>query len=153
MPKPSTAATAVLNAVSKIMPDSQKVIRQTIEIPEPLFAKYEDAAIKNGRTVEEEISLRLKKCVDHDAIQPLYFDDDQRKALELATGWSARDANAVIGRLNEVSRFTVCDFDIEIPARLRTRLQSRVFRGQTFEDVIRKEVIQGLERFAGVRPY
>lgn len=122
-------------------------------ISEYLYDEYSKQAIARGEEVETTMANRLSRCLNHTANSPLYFNDEQRNELERATGWAANEPAKVIARLHEVSSITVEDIKVEIPVRLRTRLESRVFRGETFEKVMRREVLLALEKFAGTRPY
>ena len=124
-----------------------------LNVSEYVFDEYSKQAIAKGEEVENTMANRLGRCLNHTANSPLYFNDEQRNELQRATGWSATDPAKVIARLREVSSVTLEDIKIEIPVRLRTRLESRVFKGQTFESMIRKEVLEALEKFVGIRPY
>ena len=124
-----------------------------LNVSEYVFDEYSKQAIAKGEDVETTMANRLGRCLTHTANSPLYFNDEQRNELQRATGWSATDPTKVIARLREVSSVTLEDIKVEIPVRLRTRLESRVFRGNTFESMIRKVVIESLEKHVGIRPY
>lgn len=156
MPKSATAErpstlTNAANAVKSLNPLS--TARVSLTVSEYVYNEYAKQAEARGETPEVVMQNRLSRCANHTANSPLYFNDAQKKELEQATGWMADTPEKVIARLREVSSVEVCGIVIDIPARLRTRLESRVFRGQTFESMVTKEVIQALERHVGIRPY
>lgn len=141
----------IAEQVKSLNPLSSVQVR--LNVSEYVFDEYSKQAIAKGEDVETTMANRLSRCMAHTANAPLYFNDEQRNELQRATGWSATDPTKVIARLREVSSVTLDDIKIEIPVRLRTRLESRVFKGQTFESMVTKEVIQALERHVGIRPY
>ena len=124
-----------------------------LEMSEKLYQEYEEMGGKSGRSAEEEISERLKRCKEYTANRPLYFNDAERSEMEKLTGGHlAKSPETVLARLRTAMSIVVEDVTITINQRLLQRLSSRVFRGQTMEGVIEKVVIEALERHAGMRP-
>lgn len=124
-----------------------------LEMSEKLYQEYEEMGGKSGRSPEEEISERLKRCKEHTANRPLYFNDAERSEMEKLTGGHlAKSPETVLARLRTAMSIVVEDVTITINQRLLQRLSSRVFRGQTMEGVIAKVVLEALERHAGMRP-
>lgn len=124
-----------------------------LELPEKLYEEYERMGGISGRSAEEEIAERLKRCQKHTASRPLYFNDEERGELERLTGGHlAQSPEVVLGRLRTAMSIVVEDVTIVINANLLQRLSTRVFRGQTMEGVITKVVKEALERHCGMRP-
>ena len=124
-----------------------------LELPEALYEAYERHGSRSAREPEAEMLERLKRCKDHVANRPLYFNDAQRSELEhLSGGHITKSPDALIKRLANACSIEVGDVKITIDQRLAQRLSTRVFRGQTIEGNIKKVVIEALERDCGMRP-
>lgn len=134
--------------------EQQKItrVRIVLDLPDDLCDHYASQAESHGRTLEAEMADRLRRTKDYTAQRPLYFDDDQRAQIERATGHLAMTEGQVLNRILRTLAVKVASIKVVIPARLQERLRSRVFRGHTFEEVVAREVIAGLERYAGLRP-
>lgn len=130
----------------------EKIVRMTIELPESLVKHYEEQGEAWGRTPEHEIATRLHRCRTYVATSPLYFTDDERRELESALGHNCTNPGVVLQQLKHAVTLQVGEVKIELPPNLQQRLRSRVFRGQTYQAVITKQVIDGLKRFCGLLP-
>lgn len=128
------------------------ITRITIELPTSLILHYEDQGIAWDRTVEHEIASRLQKCKNYVSTSPLYFTDDERRELESALGHNCSNPGVVLQQLKHAVTLEVGEIKIELPPNVQQRLKSRVFRGQDYATVVRKQVVDGLKRFCGLLP-
>lgn len=127
-------------------------VKFKMELPESLFNAYEVQATEHGRSLEDEIEERLKLCQDYTSARPLYFTDADRVVLEKTFGHVLAKPSQVLSRLSALLNLRVGNISIDLPERLQERLRTRVFKGSTYEQVVKREVIQGLERYCGLRP-
>ena len=130
-------------------PDTK--VRITLELPEALVDLYEEQAMARGLTLEDILKERLHRCQSHTALKPLYMNDAERAKLESALGHNLSSAEQAIAQVTTALMLQVGDVGVELRPQLTARLATRVFRGETWEQVIRREVIQGLEAFCGMR--
>lgn len=130
----------------------EKVVRLTIELPETLVNHYHEQGEAWGRTAEHEMATRLHRCKTHVSTSPLYFTDDERRELESALGHNCSNPGVALQQLKHAVTLQVGEIKIELPPNVQQRLRSRVFRGQTFEAVVTKQVIEGLKKFCGLLP-
>ena len=125
-----------------------------IKLPEALYIAYEEEGARNTRSAEEEIVKRLNGCKEHTANRPLYFNDTQRAELEHLTGRHlAGDPEVILARARNMMKLKVGDVEIILDSHILNRLTTRVFRGQTLGEFIKKCVVEDLERHAGIRPW
>lgn len=125
-----------------------------LELPSDLYDKYVAHAKTSEREPEEEMVERLKRCVDHTAARGIYLDDTHRKELESATGRLITTPEQAVQRLKELSAIMVGDVIVDIPQRLQSRLLSRAKAcRKEYEEFIKKEIGEALERVAGLRPW
>ena len=136
--------------MSKLLDAFSTNVKFQIAIPEALYDSYRQQAEANDRTVEDEIALRLQRCREHTATKPLYFTDDERADLERAIGRSARTPGHVVNGLRNLVSISVGGVEVEIPTVVQQRIRSRVFRGETYQQVVEREVIRGLRVFCGM---
>lgn len=127
-------------------------VKFQLSIPESLYDHYERQAKRNGRTAEEEMAERIKRCRAFTANKPLYMNDDERAEVERLTGHTIRNADSFIGRLRAMFTVHVDAIEIEVPSNLRARMLSRVFRGQTYKGNLQRIVVDAIERYCGMRP-
>ena len=127
-------------------------IRVTLHLDESLVARYERQGADAGLALEELLTQRLNRCVVHSASRPLYFTDKERTELEQITGGHVLEtAAAALARLRTAVSVKVGDVAVTLNERLLSRLRTRVFRNETFEGVVKREVTRGLESFCGMR--
>ncbi len=138
------------SAVITRSPENRVSLR--LEVPQSLFTLYEEQGAKFNREAEDEMVERLRRCVTYTATKPLYLDDDQRRKLEDALEHNIGSAEQAVAQITTALSIQVGDVGVEIPAQVARRLASRVFRGETYEEVIKREVIKALEVFCGMRP-
>lgn len=128
------------------------LVRATLDLDEPTYDVYAEQAMKReGATPEDLMAERLRIARDWTG-NGIHFDTAQTKRLSTAVGHTVSDAEGALRRLETVCMLNVGDISILLEPRLLQRLKSRVFRGQTLEGVIRKEVVLGLKRFCGLEP-
>lgn len=138
------------SAIGERKPDSRT--RITLTLPTSLTDIYEEQAIASGRLLEDEIAERLKRCMNHRAGRPLYFNDDQRSRIERITGHLVGDPETVLNQIEHAVSLKVDGIEIELPAQLQQRIRTRVWRGETYEGVVKREVLKRLQQFTGMLP-
>lgn len=126
--------------------------RISFSIPEDLYLLYEQDAKDVDKTVEEIIIARLHTCRRHNASRPIYFNDEQRGKLEAMTGGRIlTDADVAIRRLENLASIQLDNTKVTFKPTLLTRLKSRCGRTQSFPEFVKKQAIEGLERYAMMR--
>jgi hypothetical protein len=121
-----------------------------LRLPEPLYDKLSLRATKFGRTVEEEIALRLRDTQDYTSIQPIYLTDEDRAALTQIAGKMIRTAADLMTWASQLTTLHVEGVDVPLTQTLVTRLKSRQF-GVTWPEHVRRTVTECLEQFCGMR--
>lgn len=126
-----------------------------LSIPEIVHAQYEDQARSVKQSVEKVLSDRLRACVTHTSGRGLYFTDDQRSHLERITGGHLiTDADAALAKIRVTVELKVGSVTIELSERVLSRCVSRAkAERKSLDEYVTKEVIQGLERATGIRPW
>jgi hypothetical protein len=130
-------------------------VRVQLHLPESVVNKYETQAQSVKQPVEKVMSDRLRTCVTHTSGRGLYLNDDQRSSLERMTGGHLiMDADMALQKIHTTVSLKVGDITIELTERVLARCASRAkAERKSFEDFVKKEVIQGLERSTGLRPW
>lgn len=128
-------------------------IKFQLTLPEELHDQFAARADKNGRKVEAEIIEHLRRTAEYTSTQPIYFNDEQRARLQKAVGHLIAGPEDLLSKLGNMISLNVGDISVPLSDRIQVRLKSRVFRGQTLQQVVTKEVTEALERFTGLRPY
>ena len=123
-----------------------------IEVPRDILDLYERQSQQCGKPVEQIMAERLDRCKWHTDLNPLYFSDHWKHELETVLSKSFSKASDVVQYLDRTKevRFVGGPIKIKINDTLMKRLQTRKF-GLSFEKVVEREVIQGLEKFVGLR--
>ena len=138
-------------------PEGQRIsnTRVVISIPDPLFHQYEEQAKSVKLPVEKILSDRLRTCVEHTSGRGLYFDSATRADLERITGGHLiPNAQIAIEKIRTVVNLKVGDITIELTERVLARCASRAkSERKSLEEYVKKEVILGLERVTGLRPW
>jgi len=126
-----------------------------LSIPAATFAQYEGQAKLAKHSVEKILSDRLRTCVDHTSGRGLYFNDAQRSHLERITGGHLiNDAEMALTYVKTTVEVTVGGVVVELTDRVLQRCASRAkSERKSLEQYVTKEVIQGLERACGLRPW
>ncbi len=125
-------------------------VRVTIELSASLFDLLEERAIEKGEMIETFLVNRLNRTREYNANAPLYFDDNQRARLERILDHNISNVDVALNQIEKVVMLQVGDVGVKLYPRLQQRLASRVFRGECFEDVVKRETLKGLERFCGL---
>lgn len=153
--KPSVIVDAPAIAPGESQPRKDSKVRLQFHVPEATVAQYELQARAAGISVEKCCSDRLRTCVNHTSGRGLYFNDAERSDLERITGGHLIDNAAIaLQRVKTTITLKVGDITVELNERVLARCTSRAkAERKTLEEYVRKEVIQGLERATGLRPY
>jgi len=136
-------------------PSKDTRVRVQLSIPEDVVVQYEAQSKTVKQSLEKTLSDRLRSCVNHTSGRGLYFNDEQRSHLERITGGHIiTDANMALQKIKVVVELQVAGVTVELNERVLARCTSRAkSERKTFEEYVKKEVIQGLEKSVGLRPY
>jgi len=132
----------------------QTNVRVYLVLPDQTVEQYEKQAKAEKVTLEKILEDRLRRCVGHTAIKPLYFNDSERQRLEEITGGHLIDSvPQVLDRIRSTVSVKVGDITVTIPPQIldRAKARSQAFR-LSVEDWLRKEISENLERSVGLRP-
>lgn len=153
--RPSVIVDAPPVAPGESQSRSDAKVRLQLHIPESIVARYEEQAKAAKVSLEKVCSDRLRTCVSHTSGRGLYFNDDERSALERITGGHLiNDATVALDRIRTTVSLKVGDITIELSERLLARASSRAkAERKSLAEYVTKEVIQGLERSVGIRPW
>jgi len=132
-------------------PQQETIVRVTLDLPIACYDIYAERAMAQGRDVEDILAGRLERSAQWKD-GGLYFQPEEKKKLETAVGRIVNDSSSALQRLEVMVKLKVGDIEIEVEPRLLQRLHSRVFRGQTFESMVRKQVTHALRVHAGLEP-
>lgn len=159
-PKMATATTQPTAPQVIVDAPSQPGAKETrvnvrISIPESTHVQYEAQAKLVKQSVEKVLSDRLRTCVSHTSGRGLYFTDEQRSHLERITGGHIiANAEMALQKIQVVVQLKVADVTIELSERVLARATARAkAERKTLAEYVTKEVIQGLERSTGLRPW
>lgn len=134
------------------IPPAPTMVKFSLTIPTAIYDHYAELGIGRGKSAEEMIEERLLRCKDHNSLTPLYFNDQERSELEHALGHNCASPGVALAQLKNAVQLKVGEVLVELQPRLQQRIKSRVFRGEDYAKVVRREVVKGLEVFAGMRP-
>jgi hypothetical protein len=125
-------------------------VKLTLYVPENILDIYAERAAKFGRSVEDELLLRLRDCREHNAISPIYLDDAARQELTQITGKLVRNSEDLLTWARQVTALKVEQVEVPLGQTLTTRLESRRF-GAPWPEHVRNTVIRCLETEVGLR--
>jgi len=162
--KMSTTTTAPLKPsviVDNAAPDPGQLerkdskVRIQMHVPEATITQYELQARAAGISLEKVCSDRLRQCVTYTSGRGLYFNDVERAELEkICGGHFINNSAEAMARIRTVVTLKVGDVEIALTGQLLSRCTSRAkAERRLLEEYVKKEVIQGLERAVGLRPY
>jgi len=123
---------------------------KALRLPETLYDQLSERATKHGRSVEDEIFLRLRDCRDFTSLSPIYLDDAQRNELSKIAGRLIRTPTDLLDWARQMVSLKVGTVEIPLGQQLITRLESRRF-GKTWDDFMRALVPEKLEEHVGLR--
>lgn len=126
-------------------------VRLVLTLPSNIYDHYEEQATKRDMEVEALLVERLSKCRDHTAQRGFYLNDEQRAALEESLGHMLRTPQEIVDKLRGLLSLKAGKLSIEIPANVQARIRTRVFKGESYETVVEREVLRALEIFVGLR--
>lgn len=126
-------------------------VRLVLTLPDRIYDHYDEQAQKRSMELESLLVERLSRCRDHTASRGFYINDAQRAALEDALGHVIRSPQELVDKLQNLLSLKCDEVEIEIPANVQARIRSRVFRGESYAQVVKREVLRALESFVGLR--
>lgn len=115
-----------------------------------LAGRYERKAEKAGIPVEELLAARLAPAVDRDDQKPIYITDAQRQVLDKLLQLNLETPQKLIVEVEKLLRINVGKVQVFLSPVLLERISTRLF-GLTFREVLTREVVEGLEKFAQMR--
>jgi len=127
------------------------IVTCRVDLPDGLYEAYAEDAEKRGRQVEDILAERLTRCRGITG-SGIYFNEEQKKRLSNVIGHTVADAEGALQRLETSTVVDVSGFAFDLDPRLIQRLKTRVYRGETYEDVMHREIVRGLMTFAGMSP-
>lgn len=122
-----------------------------IRIPEDLAAQYEQQAQAAGMDAEEFIAKRLKACANHDAVRPLFFDDDQRRDFEAILQGNYRNAKEALKALRAAMSVRVQSVPVTLTPQCLERLKSRHQDSTSWPDFVAATFTRMAEEYVGLR--
>jgi hypothetical protein len=154
-PTATAPPTPTAPAVIVDPPSKDTKVRIQLHLPELVVARYESQAKLVKQSAEKIMSDRLRTCVDYTSGRGLYFTDDQRSQLERITGGHMiNSADEALARTRTTVELKVGGVTVELNDRLLQRCSSRAkAERKSLAEYVTKEVVQGLERACGLRPY
>jgi hypothetical protein len=153
-PRPPTIVDAPATAPGENAKRATNV-RLQLSVPESTVEQYELQARAAGVSLEKVCADRLRTAVTHTAGRGLYFTDAERSELERVTGgYTISDADTALTRIKATVTLKIGDLTVEVTGKVLARCASRASSmRKTLEQYVRQEVIQGLERSCGLRPW
>jgi len=139
------------NTLRRGMANEVVTVIMRLELPEHLYNHYVSEATKRNRDPEQVMAERLTRCQSITG-SGIYFNEDQKKRLSNVIGHTVADAEGALQRLETSTVVDVSGFAFELDPRLIQRLKTRVFRGETYSDVMYREIVRALMTFAGMNP-
>lgn len=128
-------------------------VRISVSLPENVVKLYEETAAKNGRTLEDELAERLKRCRLYTAGRPIYFNDSERNELERITGGhQLKTAQDALEHIRKAITVDVSNVKVEIDGRLMQRVLWRAkAERKTVGEFVTREVLHGIQAACGMR--
>lgn len=125
-------------------------VQLRVTLPHEVATSYEKQAAAADTPVEQLASERLLRAVKWNGSKPIHISDAQRLVLERILGVNISSPQKLVAEVQALAEIEVGEVRIELPVNLLSRIKTRTF-GASFEDVLRREILQGLERFTGMR--
>lgn len=129
--------------------DSKTIVIR-LELPASLYDEYEHYGNTVSKSAEEVMIERLQRCRDYLAIQPLYFNDEQRHELEVLMDHLVRTPEDALAKIRTSQKVRVGPVSVEIPVTLLDRVKARTAK-QDLRKILAREAVHGLEYFVGIR--
>jgi len=143
-----TSPISVPNSTSA-SPITPSLTRVIVLLPNDLIEAYVKQSVKQGSSLEEVLTDRLRSCVTHEPGRNLFFNPKQREAVEIILNSGPLTAERAISALRRALSVVVAGEIVELSPGLIDRLRSRHFDGK-FSDFVKAQVIKGLEEFTGL---
>src|SRR4029077_6816401 len=152
--KMTTTPAVIVDAPAQPHEKTARVLVK-LSIPEDVYSQYDAQSKLVRQPVEKILSDRLRTCVSHTSGRGLYFNDEQRAHLERITGGHIiQNADVAISKIQVVVQLKVADVTIELTERVLARATARAKScRKSLAEYVTKEVIEGLERATGLRPW
>jgi len=124
--------------------------RVMLDLPTSLFDLLEQQAMEKGEMIETYLVNKLNRTREYTSAAPLYFNDAQRARLERILDHNISNVDVALNQIEKVVMIQVGDVGVPLTPKLQQRLATRVFKGESYEEVVKREVIRGLEQFCGL---
>lgn len=131
-------------------PISTTSVSYRVNLPNTLATRYERKAEKAGIPIEELLATRLAPAVDRDDEKPIYITDQQRRVLDELLQLNLETPQKLVAEVEKLVKINIGRVRIALSPVLLERVSTRLF-GLTFEEVLTREVIEGLEKFTQMR--
>lgn len=127
-----------------------------LRLPSDLTAQYEEQAAECNISLEELLELRLSQFVELRSSKPLVFTDEDRRTIESLLGKNVSTPTELIYLIRKSQSIRIGNkldswsTRVELKPNLIQRLQSRCF-GKSFDEFLKQTIVEGLERYVGIR--
>ena len=126
-------------------------LRLALKLPAAIAESYQQEASEYGVPIEELIANRLAECVTYNATKPLYFNDQQRRELELILSKNVKDAGTVLMLVRKAVSVSLNGVLISLGSAVLDRLRSRAPKGMEFRAWMQERINVWAEQEAGMR--
>ena len=130
-------------------PIEYTTIALRVRLPNKLLKAYEMEAKRQDKQLEEVVATRIAECAYYTATKPLYFNDEQRRALEQIMCRNYSDP-AIL--LQDLTRFYSCrveDVRIGIDPRTFVRLKTRCHHNKPIAEFLKETILRLLREHVG----
>lgn len=141
---------AAMGTTGTVLPQDVAATSYRVVLPGKLAGRYERKAEKAGILVEDLLAARLAPAVDRDDEKPIYITDQQRRVLDELLQLNLETPQKLVAEVEKLVKINIGKVRIALSPVLLERISTRLF-GLTFEEVLTREVIEGLEKFAQMR--
>lgn len=119
-PKPHSS---VAPPVTPPQPQPGVRSRVNITLPANIQDVYDQSAVHSS--LDQVFSDRLSRCVWHDAVKPLYFDDSLRRDLERTLGVNVSSEADMLDYIRQAMSVRVGEHRVPVSPDMLMRLKSR----------------------------
>lgn len=123
-----------------------------IQLPESLYALFEDQAKQSNCTIEEILVRRLQQTKDLDNFsgRTVKLEPAQRQRVEKLFGRSFQTGADLVHYLEGAYTLKVGGVDVQLSGECLKRVQSRAIR-RPYEELLREVITRQVEHFVGLR--
>jgi len=134
-------------------PQAAPAIKVRVDVPQPIFERYEAKARALNRDVEELIGEHLRQTVGHDTTSGgMWFDAAEMRELFRFTGrGSTADPKVVIERLRPLLQILVGDVITELDGQVIDRLK-HIPKHLTVQGFLSDAALNGIRTQLGMSP-